>query len=129
MELVWPKIDLSQFGIGDFDAGRVTAFVQFGMNPQSCSGSRGGDQVDDDLQTDQRFAAPVLSDEGEQSVLDFFPLAGAWWKVTDCDAQARLVRQFLQLHLPQSQACAIAARSEEHTSELQSPMYLVCRLL
>src|ERR1039458_4101541 len=80
MELVWPKIDLSQFGIGDFDAGRVTAFVQFGMNPQSCSGSRGGDQVDDDLQTDQRFAAPVLSDEGEQSVLDLVPLAGAWWK-------------------------------------------------
>src|SRR5437763_9339169 len=24
---------------------------------------------------------------------------------------------------------AVAARSEEHTSELQSPMYLVCRLL
>src|SRR5437879_11207880 len=24
---------------------------------------------------------------------------------------------------------ALAARSEEHTSELQSPMYLVCRLL
>src|SRR5437764_7377648 len=26
-------------------------------------------------------------------------------------------------------ACAGAARSEEHTSELQSSMYLVCRLL
>src|SRR5437763_9964603 len=25
--------------------------------------------------------------------------------------------------------CSIAVRSEEHTSELQSPMYLVCRLL
>src|SRR5437764_6443309 len=25
--------------------------------------------------------------------------------------------------------CACARRSEEHTSELQSPMYLVCRLL
>src|SRR5437879_10978383 len=25
--------------------------------------------------------------------------------------------------------CTSAARSEEHTSELQSPMYLVCRLL
>src|SRR5215210_9583515 len=25
--------------------------------------------------------------------------------------------------------CASASRSEEHTSELQSPMYLVCRLL
>src|SRR5437762_5333887 len=26
-------------------------------------------------------------------------------------------------------ACASRSRSEEHTSELQSPMYLVCRLL
>src|SRR5437879_10021351 len=26
-------------------------------------------------------------------------------------------------------AAALASRSEEHTSELQSPMYLVCRLL
>src|SRR5437764_9508042 len=26
-------------------------------------------------------------------------------------------------------SCAICFRSEEHTSELQSPMYLVCRLL
>ena len=26
-------------------------------------------------------------------------------------------------------AAAVAGRSEEHTSELQSPMYLVCRLL
>src|SRR5437762_126054 len=25
--------------------------------------------------------------------------------------------------------CAVSERSEEHTSELQSPMYLVCRLL
>src|SRR5437764_7939216 len=25
--------------------------------------------------------------------------------------------------------CAVVRRSEEHTSELQSPMYLVCRLL
>src|SRR5437879_7242513 len=29
----------------------------------------------------------------------------------------------------QQQLCARHARSEEHTSELQSPMYLVCRLL
>src|SRR5437763_4048562 len=27
------------------------------------------------------------------------------------------------------EACSSASRSEEHTSELQSPMYLVCRLL
>src|SRR5437763_9585253 len=30
---------------------------------------------------------------------------------------------------PQQRQLLLAARSEEHTSELQSPMYLVCRLL
>src|SRR5437879_1101705 len=30
---------------------------------------------------------------------------------------------------PQREALAMLFRSEEHTSELQSPMYLVCRLL
>src|SRR5690348_18039337 len=28
-----------------------------------------------------------------------------------------------------SSTCSVAARSEEHTSELQSPVHLVCRLL
>src|SRR5437762_14363301 len=36
-------------------------------------------------------------------------------------------REFLHLH--HAQSFMDAARSEEHTSELQSPMYLVCRLL
>src|SRR5437879_10715041 len=30
---------------------------------------------------------------------------------------------------PETMANNVATRSEEHTSELQSPMYLVCRLL
>src|SRR5438445_8699654 len=33
------------------------------------------------------------------------------------------------LNSPQSQACGFGSRSEEHTSELQSRQYLVCRLL
>src|SRR5208337_5523203 len=32
-------------------------------------------------------------------------------------------------HMPAFSAVRPASRSEEHTSELQSPMYLVCRLL
>ena len=35
----------------------------------------------------------------------------------------------LNYGIAQSQADMILLRSEEHTSELQSPMYLVCRLL
>src|SRR5437763_2270131 len=33
------------------------------------------------------------------------------------------------LPVPRSMRSFVAGRSEEHTSELQSPMYLVCRLL
>src|SRR5437879_8079499 len=45
-------------------------------------------------------------------------------------AGAVLARGKLQrVHRPRAARRARAVRSEEHTSELQSPMYLVCRLL
>src|SRR5437762_5483783 len=40
----------------------------------------------------------------------------------DEDADLRKMRDFVAIPI-------VAIRSEEHTSELQSPMYLVCRLL
>src|SRR5437879_8092621 len=39
----------------------------------------------------------------------------------------RIVRVVSQLH-ESAQVTRVQPRSEEHTSELQSPMYLVCRL-
>src|SRR5438876_3223829 len=39
-----------------------------------------------------------------------------WWRKSGAE------------HQPQSRSCA-RVRSEEHTSELQSPVHLVCRLL
>src|SRR5437879_9931949 len=36
---------------------------------------------------------------------------------------------YIQYRLLDQDGRTISARSEEHTSELQSPMYLVCRLL
>src|SRR5260370_16189414 len=41
--------------------------VEFASNRQAGFGGRGGDQFDDDAIADQRFGAPVLSDEGEQA--------------------------------------------------------------
>src|SRR4051794_41403359 len=38
-------------------------------------------------------------------------------------------RRWLDEHLAVCPECARHARSEEHTSELQSPVHLVCRLL
>src|SRR5437762_9871566 len=42
---------------------------------------------------------------------------------------SRLVRRGTELCLHRVQWYGSLGRSEEHTSELQSPMYLVCRLL
>src|SRR5437762_4685898 len=52
-------------------------------------------------------------------------------------ADYRMVAEWTNLHstpfvdttIDEIKALAEEARSEEHTSELQSPMYLVCRLL
>src|SRR5437764_8710758 len=38
-------------------------------------------------------------------------------------------RVFLDVAVDPGHYCRMLERSEEHTSELQSPMYLVCRLL
>src|SRR5436189_3215512 len=49
------------------------------------------------------------------------PISGSSRAFLDADARPRFIRNCV---------CHKAAlRSEEHTSELQSPMYLVCRLL
>ena len=47
-----------------------------------------------------------------------------------CDQRQRLHGIAIDQHIDLHQVVrAILDRSEEHTSELQSPMYLVCRLL
>src|SRR5437879_10908554 len=43
--------------------------------------------------------------------------------------QPALFESLLEFDIEAERAVLIAQRSEEHTSELQSPMYLVCRLL
>src|SRR5437764_2569763 len=42
---------------------------------------------------------------------------------------SRLIERMMAVDPGARPANALAIRSEEHTSELQSPMYLVCRLL
>src|SRR3712207_8556281 len=44
-----------------------------------------------------------------------------------CSSRAFCIRQ--PMHLPTRSSLSAGARSEEHTSELQSRQYLVCRLL
>ena len=64
-------------GVGNLEALFVGVGVEAARNGEAGVGGGVGDQLDDDLVADQRFAAPVLGDEGKQTVLDFVPLASA----------------------------------------------------
>src|SRR5258708_3299071 len=47
----------------------------------------------------------------------------------DCDSRRAMARLTFEVGTPSSRAALAKPRSEEHTSELQSPDHLVCRLL
>ena len=53
--------------------------------------------MDDDLMTDKRFGAPILSNECEQLVLDTVPLAGTGRMMSYGDGKAGLVGEDLKL--------------------------------
>ena len=80
MELFSSKLEFSHLLIGHLEPRLVHIGVDFALHrqPRLCGGC--SDQVDDDLMTDQRLAAPVLSDEGEETVFDLVPFAGAGGK-------------------------------------------------
>src|SRR5271166_289090 len=91
MELIPLKIEFRDFLIRHLDAFRVGSGVHFGVDLETSSRSGGCDQTDNHLDTDQRLAAPVLSDSRKETVFDFVPLAGARRKVTDGDLQSGLI--------------------------------------
>ena len=109
MEVRAGDIDGGEVVIGNDDAFWIEVFIEFAMDGKTGTRSGSRDQIDNDAMADQRFGAPVVAYEGEQSVLDLVPLAGARWKVTDRDVDSDLVGQVLQLALPQPRARAIAA--------------------
>ena len=51
------------------------------MDGEPCFGRGGGDRLDDYGMGEQRFAAPILRDDGEEAMFDAVPLAvpGGWW--------------------------------------------------
>jgi len=56
-------------GVGDLDAGRIGVLIEFAANRETGLRRRCGDQLDDDLVTDERFSAPVAGDEREETML------------------------------------------------------------
>jgi hypothetical protein len=112
------QVDGGKLLLAHLDPFRVLARVQLTLDAKAGSGGGAGDQVDDDFMAHQRFATPVLSDEGEQTVLDLVPLAGSRRKVADRDLQPDFVGQFLQLQLPQPHARSVAAPTVRCNQEL-----------
>src|SRR5437763_14178872 len=64
-------------------------------------------------------ALPISIENESQVQPDHCAHTGIGYRSYNCDIQRG----------ERSIAASLAIRSEEHTSELQSPMYLVCRLL
>src|SRR4249919_3734534 len=121
MEGVALDVDSGQFGFGDFDTAWIARAIEVAGNGESFAGRGGGDQLDDDLMADERLAAPVLGDVGEQSVLDAVPLAGAGRQMDDRHGEARLVGEALQLAFPQMNAGAVTAAAigrDQETSRM-----------
>ena len=77
MEVVAGEVDGLHFGVCHLDAGRIGVWIEFAANLQAGVRGRCGDQLDDDLMADERFAAPVGGNEREQAMLDLVPLCAA----------------------------------------------------
>ena len=67
------------------------------------------DQLDDHRMGEQRLAAPVLRNEGEEAMFNPVPFAGAGRVVGERDRQPGLIGEALQLALPEANAGAVAA--------------------
>src|SRR5438105_2479869 len=111
MELGTFDVDGGHVCIRYDNAAGILAGVEFTAHGEAGFGCGVRDQFDDDPVADERLGAPVLTDEGEEPVFGFVPLAGAGRQVADHDVEAEFVGQFLQLAFPQPHPRAVAAAS------------------
>src|SRR5438046_2068206 len=82
---------------------------------------RMGNQVHDYGQTLQGPAAPVLTDERKQPMLNLIPLAGPRREVADVYRHPGLVGPFLERTLPQPGPVAVAAAGIGRDQQLAGP--------
>src|SRR3954451_20400058 len=100
MEIRCCDVETGDLVVGHLGALLVEVMVEPTLDGEPGLRGRAGDQLDDDLMCEQRLAAPVLSDEREQSMLDAVPLASPGRQVSDGDRQPGLVGECLQFGLP-----------------------------
>ena len=108
MERVAFDVDGVHLGIGNLDALGITAGVDVASDGEASIGG-GADQLDDDLMADERLAAPVLRNVGEQAMLDPVPFAGAGRQVGHRHGEAGFIGEALQFAFPQADPGAVAA--------------------
>src|ERR1700676_1552298 len=101
------QLNLLKSLIRDPDSGLIVVGVQDCLDCQSAPCARAADQIDHRFKVQQGPASPVQTDEGEETMLDLIPLAGARRIVTDGDRDGNLVRELLQFHFPGSHPVAI----------------------
>lgn len=85
MEVVSLQIEGCNFLVRDLDADGVGGLVDFRMHFESCGDGGGSDELNDDFLADERFALPVLADEGRRGDGRRFTLAGAGRQVGNFD--------------------------------------------
>ena len=109
MELVSFDVDGFEFFIGYKHAFGVVGIVEFSANSQPSARFGAGDEIDNDLMTDQWTPTPVHRNKREQAVFYLVPLAGARRKMADQNVQARLLSESTEFEFPQTHAMPVAA--------------------
>jgi len=108
---VAPELDLVELLVGHLDSSLILVRVQNRLDFEPGARLSAADQIDDRLIIDQRLASPIQTDKREEPVLDFVPLAGSGWVVTDRDRYLDLVRHLLQVELTCAKSISVAPPS------------------
>ena len=85
------EFDLRHLRVWNLYAGGVALTVDLGMDFQPFLCRCSADEIDDHFETGEGLPSPVLTDEREQTVFDFVPLARTGRTVADRNGQSRLV--------------------------------------
>ena len=109
MEVIWGDVDGGDLGVGDLDRLGVVVVVERAPDGEAVAGRGCADELNDHLTADERFAAPVLGDEGEEAMFDLVRFAGAGRVGGERNRQPGLIGKGLQLTFPQAHPRAVAA--------------------
>lgn len=95
MEISPGDIQGRHFCVCHLDALGVGVGVEAALYREPGRGFGCGDQLNDDLVSDEGLPAPILGDKGKQTVLDLVPFAGTGWQMGDGYREPSLVGELL----------------------------------